>query len=74
MLDIIGYRILSSSLLSKNLKIKIYRTIILPVLNEYETWSLTMKEKHRMWMFENRVLRRILDLRGRCNLGVGKTT
>ena len=31
---------LSSSLLSKNLKIKIYRTIILPVLCECETWSL----------------------------------
>ena len=50
--------LLSSSLLSKNLKIKIYRTIILPVvLYGCETWSLTMREEHRV--FENRVLRRI---------------
>ena len=50
--------LLSSSLLSKNLKIKIYRTIILPVvLYGYETWSLTLREEHRLRMFENRVLR-----------------
>ena len=48
--------LLSSSLLSKNLKIKIYRTIILPVvLYGCGTWSLTMREEHRV--FENRVLR-----------------
>jgi hypothetical protein len=47
-------------LLSKNLKIKIYRTIILPVvLYGYENWSLTLREKHRLRVFENRVLRRI---------------
>jgi hypothetical protein len=47
-------------LLSKNLKIKIYRTIILPlVLYECETWSLTLREKRRLRVFENRVLRRI---------------
>jgi len=52
--------ILSSSLLFKNLKIKIYRTIILPVvLYGCETWSLTLREKRRLRMFENRVLRRI---------------
>jgi len=52
---------LSSSLLSKNLKIKIYRTIILPVvLYGCETWSLTLREEHRLSVFENRVLRRIL--------------
>ena len=52
--------LLSSSLLSKNLKIKIYRTIILPVaLYECETWSLTLREEHRLRVFENRVLRRI---------------
>ena len=52
--------LLSSSLLSKNLKIKIYRTIILPVvLYGYETWSLTLREEHRLRVFENRVLRRI---------------
>jgi len=50
--------LLYSSLLSKNLKIKIYRTIILPVvLYECETWSLTLKEKRRLRMFENRLLR-----------------
>jgi len=52
--------LLSSSLLSKNLKIKIYRTIILPVvLYGWETWSLTFKEERRLRVFENRVLRRI---------------
>ena len=52
--------ILSSSLLSKNLKIKIYRTIILPVvLYGCETWSLTLREKRKLRMFEKRVLRRI---------------
>ena len=52
--------LLSSSLLSKNLKIKIYRTIILPVvLYGCETWSLTLREEHRLRVFENRVLRRI---------------
>ena len=54
--------LLSSSLLSKNLKFKIYRTIILPVvLYGYETWSLTLREEHRLRVFENRVLRRIFD-------------
>ena len=52
-------KLLSSSLLSKNLKIKIYRTIILPVLYGCETWSLTLLEEGRLGMFENRVLRRI---------------
>jgi hypothetical protein len=51
---------MSSSLLSKNTKIKIYRTIILPVvLYGCETWSLTPREEHRLRVFENRVLRRI---------------
>jgi len=50
----------SFSLLSKNFKIKVYRTIILPVaLYEYENWSLTLREEHRLRVFENRVLRRI---------------
>ena len=53
-------KLLSSRLLSKNLKIKIYRTIIFPVvLCGYETWSLTMREERRLRMFENRVLRRV---------------
>jgi len=52
--------LLSSSLLSKNVKIKIYRTIILPVVSYgCETWSLTLREERRLRMFENRVLRRI---------------
>jgi hypothetical protein len=47
-------------LLSKNLKIKIYRAIILlVVLYGCETWSLTLREEHRLRVFENRVLRRV---------------
>jgi hypothetical protein len=45
-------------LLFKNLKIKIYRTIILPVvLYECETWPLTLREERRLMVFEKRVLR-----------------
>ena len=52
--------LLSSSLLSKNLKIKIYRTIILPVvLHGCETWLLTFRDEHRLRVFENRVFRGI---------------
>jgi len=52
--------LLSSSLLSKNLLIKIYRTTIVPaVLYGCETWSLTLREEHRLRVFEKRVLRRI---------------
>jgi hypothetical protein len=44
----------------KNLKIRIYKTKILPVvLYGCETWSLTLREEHRLRVFENRVLRRI---------------
>jgi hypothetical protein len=51
---------LSSRLLSKNIKIRIYKTIILPVvLYGDETSSLTLSEEHRLRVFENRVLRRI---------------
>ena len=51
----------SSSFLSKNLKIKICRTITLPVvLCGCETWSLTLREDRRLRVFENRVLRRIV--------------
>jgi hypothetical protein len=47
-------------LLSRNLKIKIYRTIILPVvLYGCEIWSLTLREERRLRVFENRVLRRV---------------
>jgi len=52
--------LLFSSLLSKTLKIKIYRNIILPVvLYGCETWSLTLREERRLRLFENRVLRRV---------------
>jgi hypothetical protein len=52
-------------LLSKNLKIKIYRTIILPVvLYGCKTWSFTLREECRLRMFENRVLRRIFRPKG----------
>jgi hypothetical protein len=51
---------LSSRLISKNLKIKIYKTVIFPVvLYGCETWSLTLREEHRLRVFESRVLRRI---------------
>jgi hypothetical protein len=47
-------------LLSKNLKIKIYRNIILPVvLYGCETWSLTLREERRLRVFEKKVLRRV---------------
>ena len=52
--------VLSSSLLSKNLNIKICRTIILPVvLYGCETWLLTLREERRLRVFENWVLSRI---------------
>jgi len=52
--------LLSSRCLSKNLKIKIYRTIILPiVLYGCETWLLTLREERKLRVFENTVLRRI---------------
>jgi hypothetical protein len=54
--------LLSSRLLSRNVKFKIYKTIILPVdLYGCETWSLTLREEHRLRVFENRVLRRIFE-------------
>ena len=47
-------------MLSKNLKIKVYRTIILSVVfYGCKSWSLTLKEEHGLRVFENRVLRRI---------------
>jgi hypothetical protein len=55
---------LSSRLLSKNLRIRIYTTIILPVvLYGCETFSLTLKEEDRLRVFENRVLKRIFRLK-----------
>jgi hypothetical protein len=63
--------LLSSRLLSKNVKIRIYKSIILPVvLYGCETWSLTLREEHRLRLLENRVLNRIIgpkrdEVRGR---------
>jgi hypothetical protein len=52
--------LLSSHLLSRNVEVKIYKTVILPVvLYGCETWCLTLREEHRLSVFENRVLRRI---------------
>jgi hypothetical protein len=52
--------LLSSRLLLKNVKIRIYKAIILPVvLYGCETWSLTLREEHKLRVFENRVPRRI---------------
>ena len=52
--------LLSSSLLSNNLKIKIYRTTIVPAaLYGRETWSLILREELKLMVFENRVLRGI---------------
>ena len=52
--------ILPSGVLSKNRKIRMYRTIILPgVCYGRETWSLTLRKESRLRVFENRVLRRI---------------
>jgi hypothetical protein len=51
-------------LLSKNLKIRIYKTIILPVvLYGGEAWSLTLREEHTLRVFEKKVLRRIFGQR-----------
>jgi hypothetical protein len=56
---------LSSSRLSRIVKIKIYKTIILPgVLYGCETWSLILREEHRLRVFEKRALRGICDRSG----------
>jgi hypothetical protein len=56
----LGAEYLSSSLLFKNVKIKIYRTIILPVvLYGCKTWSFILRKECRLRVFENKVLRRI---------------
>jgi hypothetical protein len=55
---------LSSHLLSKNAIIRIYKTIISPlVLYEFRTWSLTLGKEHRQRVFENRALRSIFGLK-----------
>jgi hypothetical protein len=49
--------------LSKNVKIRLRRNIILPVVYGCETWSLTLRKEHRLRVFQNRVLRRIFGLK-----------
>ena len=50
----------SSSMFSKIIKTKTYRTIVFPfVLYGCETWSLTLRGERRLRVFENRVLRRV---------------
>jgi hypothetical protein len=54
--------LLSSRLLFRNVKVKIYKTIILPVvLYGCDTWSLTLREEHRLRVFKNWFLRRIFE-------------
>jgi hypothetical protein len=50
---------LSSQLLSRNVKVKIHKTILPVVLYGCEIWSLTLRKEHRLRVFENRVLRGI---------------
>ncbi|KAJ4432301.1 hypothetical protein ANN_20920 [Periplaneta americana] len=53
-------KLLSSSLLSKNLKVRIYKAVTLPVvLYDCETWILTLRDEQRLRVFENKVLRKI---------------
>jgi hypothetical protein len=57
--------ILSSSLLSKNVKSGIHKTVISPaVLYGCDIWSLTLRDEHRLRVLENRVLRRIFEQKG----------
>jgi hypothetical protein len=59
-----GAEYFSYNLLSKNLKIQIYRTIILPVvLYGCKTWSLALRDERRLRVFENKVLRRVFENR-----------
>jgi hypothetical protein len=54
-----GQNLLSFSLLSKNLKIKLCRTTILPFLHGCETWSLTLREERRLRVFKNKKKKKI---------------
>ena len=55
-------------LISKHLKTKIYKTIVLPVvLYGCETWSLILREERRLRVFENRILRQIFGLKRDAN-------
>jgi hypothetical protein len=66
---------LSSSILSKHLKSKIYKTIILPfLLYGCETWCLTLREEHRLRVSENMLLQRTFGPNGRKWQETGETT
>ena len=54
-----GENILSSNLLSKNMKVKIYRILILSVVCGCEIWCLTLRQERRLWVFESRVFWKI---------------
>jgi hypothetical protein len=70
MLTIIQTRIFGLPVSYINIKIKIYKIVILPVvLHGCETWSFTLREKHRLRIFENRVLRRIFGSKMKTNHG-----
>ena len=57
-------KILSSHLLSKKLKVKSYETIMLLVLlYGCKTWSVILREENRLWMFENKVLRKLFGMK-----------
>jgi hypothetical protein len=57
--------LLSSRLLSNNVKVRTYKIIIMPVvLYGCETWSLAVREEHKLRVFENRMLRRIFGPKG----------
>jgi hypothetical protein len=67
--------LLSNSLLFKNLKIEVYRTIIVPAaLYGCETWSLRLGEELRLRVFENKAMRRIFGTKADEVTGVEKTT
>jgi hypothetical protein len=62
-----------SHLLPENLKIKIYKIVILPiVLYECGTWSLTVRKEHSFRVFEKRVLRKIFEPKRRTWQGAGE--
>ena len=57
-----AHKLLLSTFLSKNVKIKIYRTIMLPVvLYGCETWSLTLRDECRLRVFVDRMLRKVFE-------------
>jgi hypothetical protein len=66
--------LLTSWVTPENIKIKVGTTLILPVvLFGCGTWSLTLREEHRLRAFQNTVLRRYLGIRGRRNRRLEKT-